>query len=118
MQCCYIVGKVGFQSSDGRMMYILYASATELQLNMMMPSFVKYLFSSPSIDSVMLSLPPVLNQKTTEIFRTRWPFFHKIRQFILTKNNPPMGFPTTTLIKTPFQFLYNAMKGGLDSNTQ
>ncbi len=119
------LGKAGLPCSDGRILYIIFATATELQLNNFMESvhqrchhLLKTFYLSTSIDDVMRSLSPALSHETREIFRTRWPFFNKMRHFVLTKYNPPMGFPATSLIKTPFQSLYNAMKGGLDYNTQ
>jgi hypothetical protein len=125
LHCCYIIGKAGFHRSDGRILCILLVSSTDLQLNNFMESLhgkchrlLITFFSSTSIDNVMSSLPPDLSQDTKEIIRTRWPFFHTMRQFVLTKYNPPMGLPATSLVKTPFQSLHNAMKGGLDSNTQ
>jgi len=41
-----------------------------------------------------------------------------MRTYVLTKYDPPIGFPATSLFKTPFQSINNALKGGLDSNTQ
>jgi hypothetical protein len=47
-----------------------------------------------------------------------WPFFNLMRTYVLTKYDPPIGFPATSLFRTPFQSIYNAFKGGLDNNTQ
>jgi hypothetical protein len=70
------------------------------------------------VETVVASLPHGLPYESEEIVRTCWQFFCLLRGFDRTRYDPPMGFPATSLFKTPFQSTYNALKGGLDSNTQ
>jgi len=123
--CCYIVGKAGFEGSPGRILYIIGASATDEVIDTFVTTLthrcdalLNSFYNAENVDTVVQSLPEGLGQETTEIIRTRWPFFNLMRTYVLTKYDPPIGFPATSLFKTPFQSIYNAFKGGLDSNTQ
>jgi hypothetical protein len=75
-------------------------------------------FTADNVETVVASLPHGLPYESEEIVRTHWPFFYLLRGFVRTRYDPPMGFPATSLFKTPFQSTYNVLKGGLDSNTQ
>jgi hypothetical protein len=123
--CCYVVGKAGFEGSDGRIIYIVGCTAKEEVMEAFMSSLsqrcneiLSPFYTSVDVETVLSSLPEELAEETKDIIRTRWPFFHFMRTDVTTKYDPPMGFPATALFKTPFQALYNAFKGGLDNNTQ
>ncbi len=50
------------------------------------------------------------------IIETRWILFNNMRQYKLRHSD--LGFPATSVLKTKVQMIYNALKGGLDANTQ
>jgi hypothetical protein len=116
--CCYVVGKAGFEGSHGQMLYIVRASVTSEVLD----AFVALLrhrchlllspfFTAGSVGTIVASLPHGLPYESEEIVRKHWPFFYLLRGFVRTRYDPPMGFPATSLFKTPFQSTYNALKG-------
>jgi hypothetical protein len=124
--CCYVVAKAGFEGSQGRILYIVLGKVAHEAIG----EFIVTLHDCcndllspfyPDMEDVHATLrfPADLAEDTVQTIISRWYFFKLMRDYVMTEyNNPPRGFPATSLFKTTFQAIYNTLKGGLDNNTQ
>jgi hypothetical protein len=119
----YVVGQPGTASNTGRIIYIVFVYAPTEPLQQFMDEataafepVLSRFYTNTTVDAVMESLPDTILEKQRNLIRSRWPFFTLCRNFVV----PDMyfGFPSTSVIKTAVQTLYNSLKGGLDANTQ
>jgi len=121
--CIYIVARPGTTGGKGKPIYMVFGTIEQNQfyaflsyLNRKMDRILAPFYKSKNVDEVLAALPPGLSDIEQQIIRSRWPFFHKLRQSAIDCGK--IGFPPTSLFKTSFQSLYNVIKGGLDANTQ
>ena len=121
--CVYVVGQAGTRGVSGRIIYTVIARAPEgvvdqftaLLTNTFEPLLSPF-FANSNISQVLQQLPKELSDDVKRIIETRWILFNNMRQYKLRHSD--LGFPATSVLKTKVQMIYNALKGGLDANTQ
>jgi hypothetical protein len=120
--CVYIFAQPGAAGAEGKPIYMVHGTIPKAQfyaflsyLGRKMDKLLSPFFRYNNVDDVIRILPPGLGDNEQEIIRSRWPFFHKLRQSAL--DCKMTEFPGCPLFKTSFQSLYNVVKGGVDANT-
>jgi len=85
-------------------------------LNRQLHHVLDNFFSAQSMEDLVKGLPRHMSKSHIDIIASRWPFFKAMRDDILTLDYE--CYPRLSLFKSIYQSLYNALKGGLDANTE